>query len=362
MEQDPPKCQRITGFHLLRLVFLVLCQVVRKFFFSYIGFDTVATLSEETVNPSKTIPAAILTTLAIVSVLYFGVGLVLTGMIPFNLINETAPLTEAFKYFHLHWAVIVIAVGTVTTLSSTVLCSLFGQPRLLRRMSLDGLLFKSLGRVNKNGVPIIGVLVTFIATAPLAIVFDVNTLSNLISIGTLIAFTVACCSIILLRYKPHSQKKYLTTSIVLSFYIGSTITSTAIAQYSGLAYYIVIPILVSSFVIPVSCFYLLKVIKSEDGSISFLLPPHRFPALIPCCGIFFNIYLIVGLPVDTLYRLVIWSFLGFLIYIFYGQHNSKLNLSETSDSNKETLLSHYYISSEESIIIHTNNNNVTNGI
>ena len=93
------------------------------------------TLSEEVPNAKKDIPFGVLGTLAIASTLYVGASLVVTGMQPWYTLDSSTPLASAFKATGLSWAATIIAIATVSTLSVTTLCALFGQPRIFYRMS-----------------------------------------------------------------------------------------------------------------------------------------------------------------------------------------------------------------------------------
>ena len=147
-------------------------------FFSYVGFDCVSTLAEECKNPQRDLPLGILGTLAIASILYVAVTLVLTGMVPSDQIDVNAPLSSAFLHAGLSWAGIIIAFGSVTTLTATTLCSLFGQPRIFYRMSQDGLLWTPFSMLNKKQVPIFGTIVTGGTSMLIAFFLDIGTLSS----------------------------------------------------------------------------------------------------------------------------------------------------------------------------------------
>ena len=170
-------------------------------FFSYIGFDAVCTLGEECRDPQRDMPVGILGSLGVVSLLYVVVSLVLTGMVPVPEIDPFAPLARAFEGAGLPWAARAVALGSVTILTATTFCSLFGQPRIFLAMSRDGLLPAALGRIHpRTRVPGFGTLFAGGLSAALALLLDIDTLTDVISVGTLAAFVVVCVAVLHLRY------------------------------------------------------------------------------------------------------------------------------------------------------------------
>lgn len=116
---------------------LILTIAAATVFFAFIGFDSVTTLAGEVKNPKTDLPLAILATLLIVTSMYVGVSVVLTGMVTYLQVDRDAPLSTAFTYIEIHWAATVVAVGSVTTLTATTLSSLLGQPRVFFQMAQD---------------------------------------------------------------------------------------------------------------------------------------------------------------------------------------------------------------------------------
>jgi amino acid transporter len=120
--------------------------------------------------------------------------------VPYNLLTDT-PLADAFDRVGLHWAAIVIGASSVMALSVTTLASLLGQPRIFFQMAQDGLFFSAFGRVNKQQAPVFGTWITGLFAGVLAAVYDLDQLTGMISIGTLLAFSVVCGGVIVLRYR-----------------------------------------------------------------------------------------------------------------------------------------------------------------
>jgi basic amino acid/polyamine antiporter, APA family len=171
-------------------------------FFSYIGFDSVTTLAAETQRPERDLPLGVVGTLGISTLLYVAVSTVICGMVKYSRIDVSAPLSIAFQQVGLDWAGSVVAIATVTSLTATTLCSIQGQPRVFFAMAEDGLLFKPFGWVNRRtGVPVFGTIVSGALASLLGFFFSLNALTDMISIGTLLAFSVVCAGVILLRYK-----------------------------------------------------------------------------------------------------------------------------------------------------------------
>lgn len=176
-------------------------------FFAFIGFDVVATTAEETKEPQKDVPRGIFASLAIVTVLYVLVTLVVTGMVSYKDLATKevdgkpvkATLATAFDAVDMNWAAHIISVGALAGLTTVVMVLMLGQTRVLFAMSRDGLLPRSLAKTSDNGVPvrltlIIGGLVAFAAT-----IFPVNRLEEMVNVGTLFAFVLVSAGVIVLR-------------------------------------------------------------------------------------------------------------------------------------------------------------------
>eukprot|EP01083_Nonionella_stella_P182871 659201_1 len=164
-------------------------------FFSYVGFDSVSTLAEETKNPKRDMVIGILGTLGIAVSLYVCVSLVLTGMIPFTALDAQSPLSEAFNNHNQPVMAMLVSIGALTTTSATTLTCLVGQPRIFYRMAHDGLFFNVFKNI-KIGTLISGVAATFIA-----VFINFNLLAEMISVGTLIAYILVCGGVVVLRYE-----------------------------------------------------------------------------------------------------------------------------------------------------------------
>ncbi|KAB1995860.1 hypothetical protein ES319_D13G190400v1 [Gossypium barbadense] len=175
-------------------------------FFSYIGFDTVASTAEEVKNPKRDLPLGIALSLSICCCLYMLVSIVIVGLVPYYAMDPDTPISSAFASNGMQWAAYIITVGAVTALISTLMGSILPQPRILMAMARDGLLPSFFLDVNKHTqVPVNSTLATGIVASILAFFMDVSQLAGMVSVGTLIAFTMVAVSVLILRYVPPDE-------------------------------------------------------------------------------------------------------------------------------------------------------------
>jgi APA family basic amino acid/polyamine antiporter len=169
-------------------------------FFSYTGFEAVANLGEETRNPKRDLPIGLLGTLGICTLLYVGVSAVLTGMVRYTDIDTGAPISSAFETVGLGWAAVLIGIAAVAGLTSVILVDIIAMGRIGFAMARDGLLPARLARVHPRfGTPSLITLVTVGFIAVLAALVPLDKLAEMVSIGTLFAFTVVSLAVPLLR-------------------------------------------------------------------------------------------------------------------------------------------------------------------
>ncbi|KAG8097693.1 hypothetical protein GUJ93_ZPchr0013g37264 [Zizania palustris] len=175
-------------------------------FFAYIGFDTVASTAEEVKNPQRDLPLGIGAALAICCSLYMMVSVVIVGLVPYFAMDSDTPISSAFAQHGMQWTMYVVTSGAVLALCSTLMGSLLPQPRILMAMARDGLLPSFFADVNKwTQVPVKGTVVTGVCAATLALCMDVSQLAGMVSVGTLLAFTIVAVSILILRYVPPDE-------------------------------------------------------------------------------------------------------------------------------------------------------------
>nr|CAD7572735.1 unnamed protein product [Timema californicum] len=171
-------------------------------FYGFVGFDCIATTGEEVKNPQKAIPVAIITSLVIIFFSYFGISTVLTMMWPYYKQDEDAPIPFVFREVGWPVAQWIVAVGGIFGLCASLFGAMFPLPRIIYAMATDGLLFKFLGSVHPTfQTPLVGTLIAGTFTGLMSALFELEQLVNMMSIGTLIAYTIVAACVLLLRYK-----------------------------------------------------------------------------------------------------------------------------------------------------------------
>lgn len=232
-------------------------------FFAYIGFDQAATTAQEARNPQRDLPIGIIAALLISTVLYVVMAAVMTGMVSYTQLDVSAPVAVALDaHPELFWLGLPVKIGAIVGMTSVILMSLLGQPRIFMAMSRDGLLPPALQKVHtKYRTPHVATIVTGLIAAFFAGVFPLDVLGELISIGILLAFAAVCAGVAVLR-------------------------------------------------------------KTQPDTPR----PFRVPAAMFTCaaGVVVCLALTLALPHDTWVRLGVWSLIGFALYFGYGYKHSRL--------------------------------------
>ena len=172
-------------------------------FFTYIGFDSVSTAAEETKNPQRDVPIGIIATLAVCTVLYISVVVVLTGLVPWQtLLDDAAPVVNTLKKLNMPVVRLIVLLGALMGMISSLLVFQLGQARVWFAMSRDGLLPRIFGRVHPLfRTPDFSTwMAGFVVGIP-AGMLDIGTLADLSNIGTLFAFALVAVGVLILRYK-----------------------------------------------------------------------------------------------------------------------------------------------------------------
>ena len=239
-------------------------------FFAYIGFDAVSTTAQETKNPARDLPIGILTSLLVCTLLYVGVAIVLTGVVPYRELDVAEPIALGIdRIVELRqWSpgarklfTATIKFGAIAGLTSVILVMILGQTRVFYAIARDGLL-PWFGKTHpKYHTPHVGTAVTGVFIALCGGVMPIHIVGELVSIGTLLAFVLVCAGVPILRR------------------------------------------------------------TEPDHPRSFSV---RYPTLIGGAGAAACLWVMVGLPWDTWLRLIVWLVIGFTIYFTYGRRHSKL--------------------------------------
>eukprot|EP01027_Heterolobosea_sp_BB2_P016803 GEZU01023873.1.p1 GENE.GEZU01023873.1~~GEZU01023873.1.p1 ORF type:complete len:480 (-),score=170.02 GEZU01023873.1:76-1515(-) len=288
-------------------------------FFSYIGFDSVTTLAEEVAKPQRDLPIGIIGTLGIATGMYVAVSLVLTGMVKYSLLDPNAALSSAFAYHGVGWAAKLVDIGICTTVTATVLCSLMGQPRIFYRMAKDGLLFRFMSKLNKHNVPVASTIISGVAAATLSLFFGLDSLTNMISIGTLLAFNVVCGGVVILRYKTQAHGARRIVPLVLFFFVLCVIFSAIMIYVPHIPWWAAFPLALPLVACSVFIFF-----QKQAEDVAALKVKCPLVPFVPCAGMLINTYMIVQLPWDAFVRVIVWTSLGLAIYFGYGIRNSSL--------------------------------------
>ncbi|MEO5623824.1 MAG: amino acid permease [Dokdonella sp.] len=171
-------------------------------FFAYIGFEATSTAAQEAKNPQRDLPIGTLVSLAVCTILYIGMAAVLTGLLPYDQLGTTEPVVTAVRaHAELGWLRIVVEIGALIGLSSVILVMIIAQPRIFMIMGRDGLLPPVFAKIHpRYCTPYINTVITGIGIATLAAIFPLDVLGDLVSMGTLIAFSAVCAGVWILRH------------------------------------------------------------------------------------------------------------------------------------------------------------------
>src|SRR5512140_346690 len=202
-------------------------------FFAYIGFDAVTTAAQESKDPQRDMPIGILGSLALCTVIYIAVAIVLTGIVHYSKLNVADPLAVGIDATGLRWLSPVIKVSALFGLFSTMLVQLLGQTRIFFSMARDGLLPRVFGRVHARfRTPHVSTMLTGTVCALVAGLTPIEVLGQLVSIGTLLAFVLVCIGVVILRRTaPHNRRPFRTPGVPWVPALGAIV---CLAQMLGL--------------------------------------------------------------------------------------------------------------------------------
>jgi basic amino acid/polyamine antiporter, APA family len=184
-------------------------------FFAYIGFDAISTAAEETKNPQRNMPIGILAGLAVCTFIYVIVGIVATGVVPYQQLKASDPLARALEIAGMPTASWIVSFGAVVSLTAVLLVFQYGQPRIFLAMARDGLLPRWASRIHpKYRTPHVTTVVTGVVVALGSLVMDENEIYDLTNIGTLSAFAIVCLGVLVLRYKDPDRPRPFRVAFV----------------------------------------------------------------------------------------------------------------------------------------------------
>jgi APA family basic amino acid/polyamine antiporter len=172
-------------------------------FFAYVGFDSVATLALDAKNPQRDLPRGILGSLFICTAAYIVISLILTGVVHYSLLSVPDPIAVALNAMgpHFFWISTLVKIAIIAGLASVVLVVMLGQTRVFMAIGNDGLLPKSIAKINPRfKTPVTASIVTALITMVLAGIFPIDILGQLVSIITLFIFAIVCLGVLVLRY------------------------------------------------------------------------------------------------------------------------------------------------------------------
>ena len=195
-------------------------------FFSYVGFDAASTTARETRNPQRDVPLGILGALIISAILYVAMAAVMTGMVPYQKLGADAPVAVALDaHPQLSWLGSLVKLGAIVGMTSVILMSMLGQPRIFLAMADDGLLPPNMRKVHpKYRTPHVATAITTVLAAVIAGLFPLNILGELISMGILLAFTGVCIGVLVLRYtRPNLHRPFRVPVAHITCIVGAVV-------------------------------------------------------------------------------------------------------------------------------------------
>uniref|UniRef100_A0A3B4TTH5 Zgc:175280 n=1 Tax=Seriola dumerili TaxID=41447 RepID=A0A3B4TTH5_SERDU len=307
-------------------------------FYAFVGFDCIATTGEEVQNPQKSIPLGIVASLLICFLAYFGVSAALTLMMPYYLLSVHSPLPVAFTYIGWGPAKYAVAVGSLCALSTSLLGSMFPMPRVLFAMARDGLLFRPLSKMSDRQSPVIATLASGVVAAIMALLFDLKALVDMMSIGTLFAYTLVAICILILRYEI-SEVEDSSFSKPEPFTVSGVLGPPSQATARTSKNVSVLTVFISNFKQGNWVFFLCVDFACHNVSAFSYVQVPLVP-LLPVFSTFANVYLMVQLGSDTWIRYAVWMAVGLIIYFCYGVQHSVQKQRLQNSHNRVSIHTH----------------------
>ena len=303
--------------------------------YSYIGFDTICNLSSDAVS-SRHLQIGVIGTVSIATILYIAVALVLTGMVPFDLIPNEASLSSAFSYVGMKWGAYIVQICALSMTFATLLACLIGQPRIFEMMAKDGLLPPIFYRKSeKTGLTTINMVICCLLSAILALLFNIATLVDMIAVGALIGFSGSAAALIMSRLRQEEEAKQRGTLLLLWLFVGS-FASWPFLHKNYVSAFAIMMVLTVFIPFTLLCLLFAKYHDTvgrtnyADPTIKTLCP---LMPLIPCLTIIGNAAVIPALPWQPFVYFAVWVAIGCLIYFCYGYWHAGLNVGSGIDGS-----------------------------
>ncbi|CAM8899473.1 unnamed protein product [Rhodiola kirilowii] len=292
-------------------------------FFAYTGFDAVANSAEESKKPQRDLPIAIMGSLLVCASLYIAVCLVITGMVPYKLLGEDAPLAQAFTAKGMKYVSVLISIGAVAGLATTLLVGLYVQSRFYLGLGRDGLLPGFFAKVHPTRhTPIRSQIWVGLVAGVLAGIFNVRVLSHILSVGTLTGYSVVAACVVAIRWKDKSGTisargtaawREGTCCLFLLALCG--FGAGVCFRYNGSFIIVLVASIIAIFAL--SALYWRQVYGETPG---FSCPGVPF---LPGIGILFNMFLFAQLHKEAWVRFLVLSVISVGVYATYGQYHAK---------------------------------------
>ncbi len=298
-----------------------IMQGVSAVFFTYIGFDAVSTLAEESKNPQRDLPRGMFYSLIICTVLYILISLVLTGMAPYSLLKVDDPLAFVLNYRGIKWLEYIVSISAIIAMTSVLLVFQMGQPRIWMSMSRDGLLPKAFSKIHpKYKTPGFSTIITGLVVGVPILFTDANFVLDFTSIGTIFAFILVCGGVLLLPkrdkvaggfHMPFVNSKYLFPGIIIT---------TVLITYFNVPHYFDGVLDLNNWDI----FNLSHRLMWISLLVLSVLSYKKQYSLIPILGLTTCMYLLTGMKAENWIWFFIWFFIGLILYFAYGYRKSNL--------------------------------------
>ncbi|HEY1803501.1 MAG TPA: amino acid permease [Terracidiphilus sp.] len=222
-----------------------------RIFFAYIGFDAVSTAAQEAKKPQRDMPIGILGSLLICTILYILVSMVLTGLVSYKTLNVGAPVAVGIDATGVSWGALLVKIGAVFGLATVMLVMLLGQTRVFYSMSKDGLLWKWASAVHPRfRTPWITTIVFGIFAAVFPAFLPIGRLADLVNIGTLLAFTIVCAGVWVLRVRhPELHRPFKTPFVPLVPFLGMVSALFLMSRLAAITWEVMIGWLIFGLII-----------------------------------------------------------------------------------------------------------------